>query len=346
MRQWQVVATTQNRREETSSSATEQPLRLLIVDDDPSYRVYVAVLTRRLGFWVDAAPDGATALQRLAQGSFDIAIIDLQMPGLSGLETIAHIRADRALSTLFAIMLTAHEDLDTKLTALDAGFDDFLSKGCSERELVAKLVAARRLAARQRTMSVAVRDLYGLATRDDLTGAFNRRFFISETERMLAEGLVVNLVLLDVDRFKEVNDKFGHLAGDSVLRDIATELHSCTRADDIVARFGGDEFIVAIPNLEITAIERIADRLTQAIAALEWRIERPFRVGISAGFSSSSLLEKPTLAQLVNAADRDMYKNKWLRKHPDLRPELYEYPAQERNMAERLLRLADESDSE
>ena len=332
-------------RRDDSSAGAEQPLRLLIVDDDPNYRAYAAALTRRLGFWAETANDGESALQRLAGGTFDIAIIDLQMPGLSGLETIARIRNDPALSTLFAIMLTGIEDLDTKLTALNAGFDDFLTKGSSERELVAKLVAARRLAARQRTMSVAVRDLYGLATRDDLTGAFNRRIFISETERLLVEGTAVNLVMLDLDDFKSVNDRYGHLAGDNVLRDVATALLSNTRPNDIVARFGGDEFVVAIPNLEIAAIERIAERLGQAVAALDWRADRAFRVSVSVGFASSHLLDKPTLVQLVDAADRDMYKNKWLRKHPDTRPELYEYPAHDRDVVQRLLKIADSTDS-
>jgi diguanylate cyclase (GGDEF)-like protein len=153
-------------------------------------------------------------------------------------------------------------------------------------------------------MSVAVRDLYGLATRDDLAGAFNRRFFISETERLLAEGIAVNLVLLDINDFKLVNDRHGHLAGDNVLRDVATSLHSTTRSNDIVARFGGDEFVVAIPHLDVSAVERIAARLTEAVAALEWKTDPPLRVTISAGLASSRLLEKPTLVQLVNAADR------------------------------------------
>ncbi len=308
-----------------------------MVDDDPSYRSYAATLTRRLGFWVDTADDGESALQRLSLGSYDIAVIDYQMPRLSGLETIARIRADETLKTLYAIMLTAREDMDTKLTALDAGFDDFLTKNSSEREIVAKLVAARRVALRHRNMNAALRDLYGLAIRDDLTGVFNRRFFISESERLLTEGTVVNLVLLDLDGFKRVNDTYGHLAGDEVLRDVGTTLQSSTRPDDLVARFGGDEFVIAVPDTEIEIVERIAGRVTEAISALAWPWNPAFRIGVSAGIASSSLLEKPTLAQLVNVADRDMYKNKWIRQHPDLRPELYEYPVQDRNAVARLL---------
>jgi diguanylate cyclase (GGDEF)-like protein len=325
-------------RRQGDPSSTTPPLRLLVVDDEPVYRAYAAALTRRLGFWVDTVADGEAALQRLAHGAYDIAVIDCEMPRLSGMATIARIRADDTLKALYTIMLTGREDVDTKLTALEAGYDDFIPKSSTEREIVAKLVAARRVASRQRNMSVAMRELYGMATRDDLTAVFNRRFFISESERLLAEGAVVNVVLLDLDGFKAVNDTHGHVAGDDVLRDVGTALLRSTRPDDVVARFGGDEFVVAIPHVDIPAVERIAARLTQAVLALEWVWGPELRIGMSAGIASSALLEKATLAQLVNVADRDMYKNKWLRKHPDLRPELYQYPDRDRNAVERRLR--------
>ncbi|MFL6246607.1 MAG: response regulator [Thermoanaerobaculia bacterium] len=328
--------TTPSERRQGGAPASAQSLRLLVVDDDPAYRAYAAAITRRLGFWVDVAVDGESALQHLAVGAYDIVIIDQEMPRLTGAETIARIRASEELKTLYAIMLTAREDIDTRLTALDGGFDDFLTKSSPEREIVAKLVAARRLASRQRTMSVALRDLYGLATRDDLTGVFNRRFFISETERLLIEDTAVNVILMDLDGFKHVNDTYGHLAGDEVLRDVGTALQSTTRSDDVVARFGGDEFVMTVPYVDILTVERIAARVTQAIAALRWSWNPAFRIGVSVGIASSSLLENATVATLVDVADRDMYKNKWVRKHPDLRPELYEYPAHDRNVLDLL----------
>lgn len=325
----------------SAPATSDNPLRLLIIDDDDNYRAFVAALTRRLGFWVDTASDGEAGLQRLRNAAYDIAIIDHEMPRLSGIGLIKELRADERTKPLYAMMLTAREDVGTKLTALDAGFDDFLTKASSEAEIVAKLVAARRLASRHRTLDMAARDLYGLATRDDLTGTFNRRFFISEAERLLAEGAALNVVLLDVDEFKHVNDAYGHLAGDAVLRDVGTALLSNTRTDDVVARFGGDEFVVGIPHLEVDVIERIARRLERAVAELQWTAgTAAFRVGVSSGYASSRLLEKPTLAQLLNAADRDMYKNKWMRKNPELRPELYEYPAGDRDVVERLLEIA------
>lgn len=325
----------ETRRTGTPADAVPQ-LRLLLIDDDPDCRAYIGALSRRLGFWVDTAADGQAGIDRLAQGRYDVAIIDYEMPRLSGVETIARIRQNASTSHLYAMMLTGREDVDTKLTALEAGFDDFVTKALSEPELVARIVAARRLASRHRTMDTALRDLYGLATRDDLTGLFNRRFFISEAERLLAEGTAVNVVLVDLDGFKRINDTYGHLAGDRVLRDVATAINSHTRAEDVVARFGGDEFVIAIPALAVQTIESIASRLVQTIDALRWTDPEPFTVGASAGIVSSHLLTEPSLIQLMNAADRDMYKNKWLRKHPDERPELYEYPDRERNVVERL----------
>src|ERR1051326_2356969 len=228
-------------RRQSTTGVVDDPLRALVVDDDSDYRAYVAALAQRLGFWVDTADDGEAALQRLAHGTFDVAIIDHEMPRLNGIALIARLRADEETKVLYALMLAARE-----------------------REMSAKPAAARRIAARQRVMDTAVRDLYGLATHDDLTGLFNRRFFISETERLLAEGAVLNVVLLDLDDFKAINDTYGHLAGDAVLRDVGFVLQSNTGADDVVARFGGDEFVVAVPELEVALVERITGRLAAA----------------------------------------------------------------------------------
>src|SRR5207302_7734231 len=108
----------------------------------------------------------------------------------------------------YALMLTACEDVETKINALRLGFDDFLVKSMSELELVATLVAARRVITRQHRLDSAVRELYGLATRDELTGLFNRRFFFSEAERRLAEDAAVGVVLFDLDGFKQINDTY------------------------------------------------------------------------------------------------------------------------------------------
>jgi two-component system, cell cycle response regulator len=310
-----------NDRRRNDDIADPQPLRLLVVEDDPGYCAYVAMLTRRLGFAVDTAGDAEGALDAVAGGAYDVLLIDYQMPRMSGIDLIARLRAGDATKGLYAIMLTGHEDQATKLTALDAGFDDFVTKSTAEVEIVAKLSAARRVAARQRTMNVTIRELYGLATRDELTGLFNRRFFTADVERMLAKRTLVGIILFDVDDFKQVNDTCGHLAGDRVLRDVGALFHRNTRPDDVVARFGGDEFVMAVPRLRAAGLEKIARRLSRDVGALRWdHKDASFGVQVSTGIASSHLLVQPSLASLLDAADRDLLRNKWDRKHPEGRP--------------------------
>ena len=320
------MVTPLRRRSDVDSNGTPN-LRALIVDDDDNYREFIGTLLTRFDFAVAHAGDGDEAVSQLAECAFDLLIIDCEMPKLNGLELIERVRSNRRCADIYALMLTGHEDLDTKITALRAGFDDFIHKSTGDAEMVAKLGAARRLVMRQRRLDSTVRELYGLATRDELTGLFNRRYFFTEAERLLAEGVVVNLVLYDLDHFKHVNDTYGHLAGDRILRDVGALFLSRTRAQDVIARYGGDEFVLLVSNAMLTEVEFISNRLAQDLCGLQWNFgDDVVTVGVTTGLASSALLEKATVSQLLNAGDRDLYKNKWVRHHPDLDPSLYEYP--------------------
>lgn len=290
---------------------------MLVTDDDPDYRAWIVSLIHRLGFVVDSTDDGASAVDQLARAGYDIVVVDLEMPRLTGIDVIRHLRADHGIKDTYAIMLTARDEVEIKLKALDAGFDDFVTKSASEPELVSKLAVARRIAARQRSRDTAARELYGLATRDELTGVFNRRFFAEETKRLLAERETVSVILFDLDDFKGINDTYGHLAGDRVLRDVGALFQRSTRSVDLIARFGGDEFVMVIADLAVAEVEAIAARLSRDVSALQWSAGgEPFSIGATPGVASSTLLEHPTIEYLLNVADRDLYKNKWLRKHP------------------------------
>ena len=298
------------RRTDTDSAALPPP-RALVAEDDDNYAAYIAALLRRFGFDVTRTADGNAALAAVEAQPFDVAVIDFEMPGMNGLDLISAMRANPHCADMYALMVTGHTELETKVSALRLGYDDFLTKNTGDAEMVAKLGAARRLVQRQRRLDAAVRELYGLATRDELTGLFNRRYFFAEAERMLSEGFKINLALFDLDDFKKINDSHGHLAGDQILRDIGALFLRSTRADDLVARYGGDEFVLVVAQTTLDEVNALAARLSDEIGHLRWTFnEETVSVGATAGVASSALFESPVLGQLLAACDRDLYKKK------------------------------------
>jgi len=317
-------------RRRTDSGAIPHPLRVLIVDDDDNYRVWLAALLRRFGFSVTTAADGDEAMTVVdSVAVFDLLIVDCEMPRMDGLAFIEQARSTERGADVYSVMLTGREDVETKIAALRLGFDDFVVKSSSELEIVAKLGAARRVVARQQRLDATVRELYGLATRDELTGLSNRRFFFAEADRMLALGVDISLILFDLDDFKDVNDTFGHLAGDRILRDVGTLFLRRTRSEDLIARYGGDEFVMLVSSLPPITVETIASRIGEEIGRMQWTFGTATSgVGVTSGFSCASLLPEASIARLLDAADRDLYKNKWVRDNPEADPSVYEYPAE------------------
>lgn len=315
------------RRRTDHESTDPGSARALIVDDDADYRTYAAALVRRFGFLTTECADGESAVEELEHSApFDILIIDYKLPRLSGVDLIRHIRQHPRHGEAYAIMLTGYEDSDLKVSALRLGFDDFILKSSLHLEIDAKLNAARRLVSRQRRLDATVRELYGMATRDELTGLINRRFFFSEADRILSDKTTINLIFLDLDDFKVINDTYGHLAGDRILHEIGTLFLARTRADDLIARFGGDEFVMLVQRLSPPEVETIASRIASEIGALRWVFgSEVISVSVTTGIACSSLMTDPTVTRLLSAGDRDLYKNKWLRKHPENDMSMYEY---------------------
>ncbi len=280
------------RRSDFDPAGHDGQLRILAVDDDPAYLRYLRHVLAHAGFEPEVASDGTSALERLRREcDIDLLIIDLAMPGLDGIETVRRIQEECNPAALYTILLTARDSAETKIRALNSGLDDFLSKSSSESEIVAKIrSAARRLQMERR--------LQTLAMTDELTGIANRRAIFIAGEDLIRSGKPVTIVLFDLDHFKAINDTLGHLAGDRILADVAGILKSDTRYGDIVGRYGGDEFLLLLPETDMDETRKIADRILSKIRQLSISAQ----VGIAAATG--------TLAQAIAECDRALYERK------------------------------------
>ena len=242
---------------EPTSDATA---RVLVVDDSTTVRRLVSRLLSRAGFVVTEAVDGLDAIARCAVERPDIVVLDLEMPGCSGLAALQQIKSDRDLAETEVIMLTSRASPADARAALTAGASDYVRKPCDPGELVERV----RRAARAR---VARRELQARSAIDELTGLPNRRGMQGLLSALsMPSSALIGVLMVDIDRFKRINDAWGHPVGDTVLKVVAGRL---ARAWPLftVARWGGEEFFAAGPVHDLQELEQIAERVRATVAA-------------------------------------------------------------------------------
>ena len=286
------------------------PLRVLAVDDDHAYLRRLQLVLTRAGFDVSTANDGAAAIERI-RADRDIAVLvsDLSMPGMDGIETVRRAREASAFPGLYTILLTASDGTEVKLRALDSGLDDFLTKSSSDSEIVAKLRSAARRLQMERRLHVANEELQALALTDELTGISNRRALFREADAILGHHRSLSVVLFDLDRFKYINDTFGHLMGDRILADVAATLKAHTRVGDVIARYGGDEFVLLLPDTPAEEARAITGRITKRIADLRWIVgDRVVTTNVTTGLAHAG--SGSTIDTLLAECAARLYESK------------------------------------
>ena len=286
------------------------PIRVLAVDDDGAYLRRLRLVLTRAGFDVATAEDGGTAIERIrADREIAILISDLSMPRMDGIETVRRAREASAFPGLYTILLTASDGSDVKLRALDSGLDDFLTKSSPDGEIVAKLRSAARRLQMERRLHVENEELQTLALTDELTGIANRRALFREADAMLSRGGGMAVVLFDLDRFKHINDTYGHLMGDRILADVAAALKANTRIGDVIARYGGDEFVLLLPNTPLEEARAIVGRITRRVSELRWVMgDYVVTASITTGLATSG--SASTIATLLAECDARLYEAK------------------------------------
>lgn len=296
------------RKRDWSADDDSRALRILAVDDDPTYVRRLRVILSRAGFEVDILFDPADAIERVQNDAgIDLLLVDYSMPQMDGIETARRARAASNCPGLYTILLTATDGTDVKLRALEGGFDDFMSKRSSDSEIVAKLRSAARRIAMERRLRVENQALQTLALTDELTGIANRRALFREADQLLGEGRSISVVLFDLDRFKQINDTHGHLTGDRILADVAAALKAHTRVGDVIARYGGDEFVLLLPNTEFDEARTLADRISLRLRELRWTVNgSPLTISAACGVATGS----DDLLTLLAQCDERMYRKK------------------------------------
>lgn len=286
-------------------------MRVLIAEDDVVSRALLKGTLERLGHEVTAVADGNAAIDELLRADAPrLAILDWLMPGADGLEVCRTIR-DRAEAYVYVILLTAKDSTEDMVMALESGADDFLRKPFNAGEMRARLRSGIRVLDLQTGLLEAQEALRHHATLDHLTGLWNRRMILEQLDRELnrvrRERRPLTIAMVDIDRFKGVNDAHGHAAGDAVLRDAATVIRSQLREYDFIGRYGGEEFILLLPGCDAGQGYRIAERVRTIMAASPVRYgELVIPVTVSVGIASTHVPGvSPT--ELIEAADAALY---------------------------------------
>uniref|UniRef100_Q01XP0 diguanylate cyclase n=1 Tax=Solibacter usitatus (strain Ellin6076) TaxID=234267 RepID=Q01XP0_SOLUE len=292
---------------------THRPMRVLAAEDNPVFQSMLKTMLTRWGYEAVIARDGTEAWNILeGDGAPRLAILDWMMPGMDGVEICRRIRSANREPYVYILLLTARTESQDLIEGMDAGADDYLTKPFNAHELRVRIRAGRRILDLQEELLKAREALREQATHDGLTGLLNRTSILEklddELSRAARDGSSVSVLMVDLDRFKSVNDTQGHLAGDAVLREASSRLRSASRRYDSVGRYGGEEFLVVLPGCEKAAAELQAERLREAIGGTPFRADsRPLAMTCSIGLACSSHCAPE---DLIREADDALYQAK------------------------------------
>ncbi len=291
-------------------------MKILIAEDDLTTRQLLKTILMKWGYDVIDASNGNEAWQALqAEEAPRLAILDWKMPGMDGTEICLKVRQEANEHYTYMILLSAQHRDEDLITGMEAGADDYITKPFKTSELRVRLRAGRRIIELQNELIAAREILKRQATYDSLTGLLNRgeilRILKNELAKADREGSSVALIMADIDSFKKINDTYGHMAGDVVLRLTSERMLSMMRSYDFVGRYGGEEFLIIIPRCDLQGAAAMAERLRLSIN--DGGMNTPeglIPVTISLGVTISDIERNLDSEYLIKAADTALYQAK------------------------------------
>jgi two-component system cell cycle response regulator len=286
-------------------------MRVLIAEDDPVSRRLLQAFLTKWGYDVVVTSDGREAWEELQKKvSPNLVISDWMMPYMDGVELCRKIREMERRDYIYFIILTAKGRKEDIVSGLESGADDYLVKPFDREEMRYRVQIGERIIALEQ-------GIRQMACTDSLTGVLNRRAFMEriedEIERSYRERAPLALILSDIDYFKNVNDKSGHLVGDLVLQRFAEQLAGATRQYDFLGRYGGEEFVVCAPGVETLQARFVAERMrkkVQEMKILPPNFSHPVKITASFGVACLQLESRETVDSLTGRADEALYQAK------------------------------------
>lgn len=291
-------------------------MRILVAEDELSQRVALRGVLTSAGHEVLEATNGYIAWNIVQHDAVQLVITDWMMPGMDGTELIDRIRAADFPRYIYILLFTQRNDRSDVVSGLRSGADDYLTKPFDPRELLARVAVGIRIIELESGLRAARDQLRMQATHDMLTGLLNRGALYEQATRELARSQRkqrdLGLILLDVDYFKAINDQYGHMVGDQALQLIAQAVSHQKRVYDLVARWGGEEFAVVLPETDVEETLLVAERFRAAVeqARLPLPSHHTLTFSISVGVASATPDVPVSLDDLILQADKALYQAK------------------------------------
>jgi two-component system, cell cycle response regulator len=295
---------------------------LLLIDDSEVQSSQITESLQRLGYAVQRASSGAEGLRLAREKTPDLVLLDVVMPDIDGFAVCRWLKVNADTRDIPVIMLTVRTAVADRIAGLNIGADDYLAKPFDDQELEARIFAALRVKAahsdlrtRNQQLETMLHSVEALAITDSLTGLFNRRRFSDVLKREFAVTRryrnTLSCLLIDIDHFKKINDRFGHDAGDQVLKEVARRIVGSLREVDLAARYGGEEFAVLLPHTSKKDARVVADRLLNNLRKQQFNFgDELVRITASIGCAGNTDVASGQAEDLVKAADLALYEAK------------------------------------
>jgi diguanylate cyclase (GGDEF)-like protein len=294
--------------------------KILLVEDDKLQAKTTKEYLEKAGHEIVWVENGMSAIKSAKTQSFDLIVLDLVLPDMGGNEVCRWLKNTKDTKDIPIIILSAKGSTKEKVVGLEAGADDYLPKPYDPSELKARIYACLRtkvlqdeLKKKNQQLEEVLLQMETLAMTDQLTGLFNRRYFISVIEKEFSRTIrykhPISCLMIDIDHFKRINDEYGHHAGDQVLIEISQVMTNCLRKSDTMARWGGEEFIMLLPETTKENAAQVASRILTSVSTYKFST-LPGQVTVSLGLAGMPEPEIDTSEKFIAAADRALYEAK------------------------------------